>query len=94
MLKRLSDGRLLLMWNAIPNKGFKRREELSIAFSDGDGKTWTAPIVIARNPGGRLSYPYVFERVPGELWFSVQQGHLRGVLNVADFLKDGVRGMF
>ena len=26
------------------------------------------PVVIARQKGGQLSYPYLFERRPGELW--------------------------
>jgi hypothetical protein len=33
-----------------------------------EGKARTKPAVIARRPGGGLSYPYVFERRPGELW--------------------------
>jgi sialidase-1 len=45
-----------------------QREELSLAFSMDDAKTWTKPVVIARQPGGGLSYPFVFERRPGELW--------------------------
>ena len=45
-----------------------QREELSLAFSEDDAKTWTKPVVIARQPGGGLSYPFVFERRPGELW--------------------------
>jgi len=44
------------------------REELSIAITENDGKTWSRPIVIARLKGGQLSYPYVFERRDGELW--------------------------
>jgi len=44
------------------------REELSIAFSEDDGKTWTKPITFAKQRGGQLSYPYLFERRPGELW--------------------------
>ena len=44
------------------------REELSIAFSEDDGKTWTPPLVIARYKNGRLCYPYVFEAHPGEIW--------------------------
>ncbi|OGV81817.1 MAG: hypothetical protein A3K19_26495 [Lentisphaerae bacterium RIFOXYB12_FULL_65_16] len=44
------------------------REELSLAFSTDDGRTWTEPLVIARQKGGQLSYPYLFERRPGELW--------------------------
>jgi len=44
------------------------REELSLAFSDDDGRTWTDPVVILRVEGGGPSYPYIFERAPGELW--------------------------
>jgi hypothetical protein len=44
------------------------RDELALAFSSDDGKTWTKPAVIARQRGGGLSYPYIFERRPGELW--------------------------
>jgi len=44
------------------------REELSIAFSEDDGQSWTTPVVIAREPGGQLSYPYLHEREPGVLW--------------------------
>jgi sialidase-1 len=45
-----------------------QREELSIAFSDDDGETWNKPIVVARQPGGQLAYPYILEREPGVLW--------------------------
>lgn len=44
------------------------REELSIATSSDDGRTWSAPVVIARLRGGQLSYPHVLERRAGELW--------------------------
>ncbi len=83
-LLRLSNGKLVLVWNQLNPEGrvFQKsdlsqhtefpsswhREELSIAFSDDDGKTWTKPVVFARQPGGQLSYPYLFERQPDELW--------------------------
>jgi hypothetical protein len=44
------------------------REELSLALSADDGKTWSRPVVIVRQPRQGLSYPYLFERRPGELW--------------------------
>ena len=44
------------------------REELSLAFSADDGKTWTPGVVIARQKGGQLAYPYLFERRSGQLW--------------------------
>lgn len=83
-LLRLRSGRLVLVWNRLNPEGriwqksvlpqhtefpsSWHREELSIAFSEDDGKTWTKPIVLARQPGGQLSYPYLFERRPGEIW--------------------------
>ena len=64
-----------------------QREELSLAFSDDDAKTWTKPVVIARVPGGALSFPYLFERRPGELWAITRFNTKLGVsLMVADFV--------
>ncbi|MGC8805449.1 MAG: sialidase family protein, partial [Candidatus Ratteibacteria bacterium] len=45
------------------------REELSISFSEDDGKTWLKPIVIAKQKG-QISYPYIFERKLGEVWIT------------------------
>ncbi len=90
-LKRLSDGRLVLVWNDIPHPGFKRREELSISFSEDDGRTWTPPQVVARCKGGRVAYTYVFEPRPGVLWLTTMQGGLRAELQVKDFLCDRPR---
>ena len=50
------------------------REELSIAFTNDEGKTWTDPVVIARKPKGNVSYPYVFEVEPGRLWVFAGEG--------------------
>ncbi len=43
----------------------RRRQDL---VSQDEGETWTKPIVIAREPGGQLAYPYMMERDPGVLW--------------------------
>ncbi len=83
-LLRLTSGKLVLVYNQLNPEGrtFNKsnmpqhtefpsswhREELSIIFSDDDGKTWTKPVVLARQPGGQLSYPFLMERRPGELW--------------------------
>ena len=87
----LQSGRLALAWNRLYPQGedsYSRvalpyaerpmslhREELSLAFSDDDGRSWSEPVVIGRMradrttyPYGRLSYPYLFERRPGEVW--------------------------
>jgi hypothetical protein len=55
-----------------------QREELSIAFSEDDGATWTEPVVIARELGGQLSYAYVHERKPGELWVFTRYNYHKG----------------
>lgn len=83
-LLRLKSGRYVLVWNRLNPEGrvYEKtrptpfhselsaswhREELSLAFSE-DGFSWSRPVVIARQTGGQLSYPYVFEPEPGLLW--------------------------
>lgn len=72
-------------WSEVPVSN--HREELSIAFSGNDGVSWTAPVVIARNPGKRVSYPYVFEVRPGTVWITTMQGELRVALDERDFVE-------
>jgi hypothetical protein len=99
--KRLASGKLALVWNRLNLEGQTiterrggelsdrpaswQRAELSMAFSNDDGKTWTKPIVIARQPGAFLAYPYLLERRPGLLWITTMQGGLRIQLKEADF---------
>lgn len=85
-LVRLQSGRLCLLWNALPSEGFKRREELFLSLSEDDGASWSPARVIARNKGGRVSYPHVFEYAPGELWITTMQGDLRARLSEKDFV--------
>jgi hypothetical protein len=95
-LLKLHSGRLVLVYNGPP-----AREELSIAFSNDDGRSWDKPIVIARQKGGQLSYPYVLERRPGELWviagFAFKKGWqesvpLRLKINEEAFLSEAKKG--
>lgn len=88
-LARLSDGRIALLWNAPPRhdpKSGSSRVELSLALSEDEAATWSKPVIVAANyvPGGRVSYPYLYERKPGELWITTMQGGLRMKINVAD----------
>jgi hypothetical protein len=88
-LARLADGRIALLWNAPPRHSpdsRSSREELSLAFSSDECATWSPPQVIAASygSGGRVSYPYLYERRPGQLWVTTMQGGLRMKLNVAD----------
>lgn len=88
-IKRLNSGRLALFWNPIPSEGYKTREELCLILSEDEGKSWTAPQLVATNKGNRLSYIYVFERAPGEMWITTMQGGLRAVLKESDYATDG-----
>ncbi len=81
-LHRLANGKLVLVWNRLYPEGedsFARntlgshyptsshRGELSIAFSDDEGASWSQPIVIIRRPGRRVAYPNLIELGPGQL---------------------------
>ena len=87
-LNRLADGRIALLWNhPVRHRPADRhsREELSLAFSDDECLSWSPPVVIAANyvrPEAskgrpRVSYPYLYERRPGEFWVTTMQGGLR-----------------
>jgi hypothetical protein len=73
------------------------RQELSIAFSEDEGKTWSDPVVVATvlpdangaYPRKEVSYPYVFERRPGEIWLTTWRG---AGLRVRLFEKDFIFG--
>ena len=97
VLMRLKSGRIMLVWNRFAEgrpKKIGRREELSVAFSEDEGKTWTAPVIVARNrtPEGdnpvqyRISYPDVYEHNPGEVWITTGQGMLRIKIREEDFV--------
>ena len=93
-LQRLSSGRLLLLWNrlypdwsntfsrsgqaASETMASRHRQELSIAFSEDEGQTWSESQVLTRDLA-RPSYPRLFERSPGELWITTAFG---GILQV------------
>jgi len=65
-----------------------QRQELSLAFSDDEARTWSEPVVIARCMGSAIAYPDVFERRPGELWVTsgwAPRPALCFKLNEADF---------
>lgn len=79
------------IWSETPVSNF--RSELSIAWSDDDGKTWSKPVVIAHKNDGPadrvshrwLSYPYLFEVRPGQFWLTTMQGGLRVMFREGDF---------
>jgi len=88
-LYRLADGRMALLWNAPPRhlpKSPSSRAELSLAFSSDEAATWSKPVVIAANYAlrARVSYPYLYELRPGEVWVTTMQGSLRMKASLAD----------
>ncbi len=85
-MMRLADGRIALLWNASPRHdptSRTSRAELSLAFSNDETASWSKPVIVAANylRGGRVSYPYLYERKPGELWITTMQGGLRMKVN-------------
>ena len=72
-------------WSEVPVSN--HRTELSIMFSDDDGKTWSKRTVFARitKEGTQLSYPNIFEARPGEIWITTG---FAGQLSVKLFEKD------
>jgi len=65
-----------------------QRDELSLMYSDDDGRTWSSPMIIARNNvrrSGYLSYPYLFEPQKGVLWITTMYGNLRIAVYESDF---------
>ncbi len=102
-LTRLASGRLVLVWNRLYPEGqnsFPRRsgqfseakaswhrEELSIAFSEDEGATWTKPAVIVREKDAWLSYACLYEIEPGLLWLFTGQGDLKVSVREADLVK-------
>lgn len=79
-------------WSEV--RSSNHREELSIAFSEDEGKTWSTPKVIAKSYAiqnqdiGKawISYPYCLEINPGELLITTMQGGLRIKVQEEDFL--------
>lgn len=64
------------------------REELSIAFSDDDCRTWNEPVVLARQKGSQLAYPFALERRPGTIWITTRyktEPFLRLEIRESDF---------
>lgn len=76
-----------------------QREELAMAFSDDDGKNWTAPVIVAKvykddsyefkqwDSKRWLSYPQLFEASPSKIWITTDFGEVRIEINENDFTK-------
>ncbi len=86
-LARLKSGRIVAVWNDLPRAIQSRRAELSIAYSEDEGKTWSAPVIIASNPKMRIAYPYIYEHKPGEMWISTTFQPIAFSLKESDLLE-------
>ena len=72
-------------WSSVPASA--SREELSMAFSNDDGLSWSQPIVVAAR-NDQVSYPVVFEIVPGTMWVTSNYGNLRVIIRESDFVEN------
>ncbi|MBX3178736.1 MAG: exo-alpha-sialidase [Candidatus Hydrogenedentes bacterium] len=72
-------------WSEVPVSN--HRWEVSLAFSEDDGATWTDPAVLAKRKDASLAYPYLFERAPGEIWLTTMQGGIRIAFRESDFVE-------
>lgn len=72
------------IWSATPASNY--RHELSVSFSEDEGTSWSAPVVVARNPESDLSYPCLFEPSPGVLWISAHRWDLHIKIREEDLL--------
>jgi hypothetical protein len=63
------------------------REELAVTYSKDNGKTWSKPQVIARQPGAQIAYVRLFEAEPGEIWICSLITDVRLKLKEEDFVK-------
>ena len=68
-LLRLKSGRLMLGY-LVKNSSSDLRVEVRL--SSDEGKSWSEPVVLVKSQEdgwpGQISYPYAFERRPGEIW--------------------------
>jgi sialidase-1 len=79
------------LWSETPVSN--HRDELSLALSDDEGKTWSDPVVVARtrvpSSAGKnrwIAYPYVFQHQAGQLWLTTMQGNVRILLHERNFV--------
>ncbi len=77
------DGRVI--FTAMKMRHDPGRHSVLTYSSTDDGKTWTEPVVIARQKGKWLAHPYAFEHKPGEVWLTTMQGAVRIRLREQDF---------
>lgn len=73
------------LWSDVPVSN--HREELSVAFSDDDGESWSNAVVMAKKTKTSLAYPYVFEIEPGRIWLTTMQGGIRVEFSEEEFVK-------
>lgn len=88
-LVRLQDGRIVLAYNPVGDNPPRRagdfsqravswyRAALCLSISEDEGQSWSAPVTVAQCEGAWLSYPHMYEYVPGQLWLTTMQSGLR-----------------
>lgn len=94
-MNTLADGTVTLLWNPPPRydpASPAARDELALALSHDGGVTWETQGIVAADYTRvrelpehiRASYPYLYERRPGELWITTMYGDVRMKLDPAN----------
>lgn len=98
-MKRLSDGRILAVWNPVPMYNGRSRHvdgvwtggrtPLVYALSDDDGRTFGEPVVIDDDPNRGFAYTAIFETDDGGVLLGYCAGGVedKGMLNRLRILK-------
>lgn len=86
-LARLKSGRIVVVWNDLPKEIPMQRGELSIAYSEDEGRTWSPPVILASDPKRRIAYPYIFEPAEGEIWITTTFDTIALGLKESDLLE-------
>jgi lysophospholipase L1-like esterase len=76
----------------VERAGLTARDELALSLSSDGGATWEPPVIVAADYSRvrdlpeyvRASYPYLYERRPGELWITTMYGDVRMRLHPAN----------
>lgn len=88
-IRRLSDGRLLLVRHGMTDKLLKGRSHLRAFLSDDDGRTWQGGLLLDERKG--VSYPDGFESSDGYIYISYDRNRSKdGEILLARFTEEDI----
>ena len=88
-IRRLSDGRLLLIRHGMTDKKLKGRSHMRAFLSDDDGRTWRGGLLLDERKG--ISYPDGFESPDGYIYISYDRNRSKdGEILLARFTEQDI----